>query len=255
MKTETTNTNKEANKKASFDIVSHDPFPTNMKSNFVSSIEMADIVSSIFGSGFSDFHGCNVRINDGSDARLNTVVPIGGIYVDLFFKDHGAATTGIKNLERIGAPATSDSGEVKPGSVSYGAYKRYQNVTSAAGKTYNVTKDTFESLEKFAFGNGHNRNINWWTEEFSAPMTAIGTKEEAIVCIHGLSLKNILTELYGVKDEEGSYEYEITPSTFIPYRGKEFVMQVSQLELNTVRKLRNILGAAPSNYTCHVWNC
>lgn len=226
-------------KKATIEVAAHAEFEGDMKTNIVSSIEMAEIVSSLFAPAFSDYYGCNVRINDG---RANPVIansmPLGAIYVDLFFKDQGKAAEGTwKNINLRGS---NDEGKSDLGS----RFARV-NGTINTGRVYEVTKETYEALEEFTFNGGRVR-WNEHTQEIVTPMTAYG-KEEVVVCISGLSLNKIITKIYGEKTEEGRYEYIANPSTIIPNKANEFIMQVSQLDLATVRDLQKTLGIYSGN--------
>ena len=72
-------------------------------------------------------------------------------------------------------------------------------------------------------------------------------KEEVVVCISGLSLNKIITKIYGDITDEGRFEYIANPSTIIPTKTSEFIMQVSQLDLAAVRNLQKALGVYNAN--------
>ena len=235
-------------------VAEHTAFEGDMKTNLVSSIEMAEIVSSLFSPAFADYYGCNIRINDGSNPVALATVPNGAIYVDIYFKDRGRNTgKSIKNLELRGQ-VKKDNEEKKDGNNLAARFMAVNATNNGAnnGRVYDVTKDTYEALDEFMFA----RNVRWidHTQEISANMGVIGSKEEAVVCITGLSLDKILTKIYGNKTEEGEFEYVATPSTMIPGRNKEFIMQVCQLNLAVVRKLHRELGINnPANPQFHVY--
>ena len=242
-------------------VAEHTPFEGDMKTNLVSSIEMAEIVSSLFSPAFADYYGCNIRINNGNTTGVNPIVvnslPLGAIYVDVYFKDRGRnSSKAIKNLELRGQVKTDNTdGEDDKNSTHMAArFFAVNSVNNGAnnGRVYDVTADTYEALEEFMFV----RNVRWndHTQEISANMGVIGSKEEAVVCISGLSLDKILTKIYGNKTEEGEFEYVATPSTMIPGRNNEFIMQVCQLNLAVVRKLHRDLGVNnPANPQFHVY--
>lgn len=225
--------------KATVQVVEHRPFEGDMKTNIISSIEMAKIVSSLFASAFSDYYGCNVRVNDG---RANPVIansmPIGSIYVDLYFKDQGEETDGLfKNVKL--------RGQNNDGKTDLGSRFLRVNGSINTGRAYEVTKETYDILEEFTFS-GNRTRWNEHTQEISTPMSIYG-KEEVVVCISGLSLNKIITKIYGDKTEEGRYEYIANPSTIIPSQSQEFIMQVSQLDLSAVRDLQRTLGVYAAN--------
>lgn len=85
------------------------PFEGNMKSRFMTSMDLSDVISSLFAGVMDDFCGCKVKINDGNTSYyqqgsnngvVNAIVPImedfkrankgpGNLYVDLYFKFNG----------------------------------------------------------------------------------------------------------------------------------------------------------------------
>jgi len=69
-----------------------------------------------------------------------------------------------------------------------------------------------------------------------------------------LSLNALITKMYGKKTEEGQFEYMATASTALPYRSTEFIMQVAQLNADTVRKLQRTLGVYTPNTSIHTYN-
>lgn len=232
-------TNNEKVEKATINVVEHAKFEGDMKTNIISSIDMADIISSFFAPAFSDYYGCNVRINDG---RANPVIansmPFGAIYVDLFFKDQGKAAEGTwKNIV--------PRGQATEGGTDLGSRFLRVNGSANTGRAYEVTKETYEALEEFTF-NGARARWNEHTQEITTPMSAYG-KDEVVVCISGLSLNKIITKIYGDITEEARYEYIAYPSTIIPNKTQEFIMQVCQLDLAAVRNLQKALGIYGSN--------
>lgn len=225
--------------KATIEVVEHPKFEGDMKTNIISSIDMAEIISSFFAPAFSDYYGCNVRINDGrANPAIANSMPIGAIYVDLYFKDQGNAAEGAwKNIV--------PRGQSTDGRTDLGA--RFLRVNGAAnnGRAYEVTKETYEALDEFTFVNGRTR-WNEHTQEIVTPMSVYG-KEEVVVCISGLSLNKIITKIYGDITDEGRFEYIANPSTIIPTKTSEFIMQVSQLDLAAVRNLQKALGVYNAN--------
>lgn len=228
--------------KIRIEVMEHTKFEGDMKTNLVSSIEMAETINSLFGPAFTDYHGCVVRINNGDNPIVTQSMPYGTIYVDLYFKEKNFSNKGIKNLTRRGQINKGDHTDVKNGSVSAAAYFAVNatNNGTNSGHVYEVTKETYEALEEFMLSS----NVRWMehTQEISSGMGIIGSKEESVVCISGLSLDKILSKIYGTKTADGEYEYVSTPSTMIPGRNKEFIMQVCQLDLAAVRKLQRELG-------------
>lgn len=236
--------------KTTIEVVEHTPFEGDLKTNLVSSVDMAEAVSSLFGAAFADYYGCKICINNGANKTVFETNPAGSIYVELYFKDRGNKGSKIKNLKLRGQiDPTKSSGNNMADRVR--AMSQTLN-PQVASHVYTVTSETYEALEEFM----NVRNINWnaFTQEISTNMGIIGTKEEAVVCITGLSLDKILTKIYGSDTEEGKFEYTATPATMIPTRSNEFIMQVIQLNKEVVRKLQRDLGLnVPANNQFHVY--
>lgn len=236
------NTEVEERQPAKIEVVENEIFPGNMKMAYLSSIEMADIVSSLFAPSFSDYYGCKVCPPDNRNVVAANEQP-GQVYVDLYFKDMGTPSGGWKNINPIAAdvPAKEKDDEdgVKRPNLS-GRYKAYSNVNRASGRVYNVTRETYEALEEF-MPRGNKTNWNEHTFETMNGMSIYG-KEEVVLCITGLNLNKIIGKIYGTKTNSGIFEYEVAPSTIIPHKNGAFIMQIAQLDVATVRKLQNELG-------------
>lgn len=251
--------NEKKNDKASFELEEHFAFEGDMKTNLLSSAEMSNKINAMFGAVFSDFVGCRVRINTGASTPgvspiVLETIPVGSIYVDLYFKDNGPCKDDrFKSIKLRGA-ANSNKGNDNEESRS----KQYFAVAAriaptATGRIYDVTKETYDILEEFM----NYRNIRWaaYTQEIAEPMNVYGGKEEAVVCITALNLDKILAKMYGDKTENGRVEYMAIPTTPIPTSSGEFILQVSQLNTAVVNKLQSELGigtAAAVNY--HKYN-
>lgn len=222
-------------KKATIEVVSHPKFEGDMKTNIVSSIDMADIISSLFAPAFADYYGCRVCVNDGhTNPAIANSMPFGTLYVDLFFKDNGEVPEDSKIWKNIVPRGSDNSGRNDLGA-------RFARVNGANnGRAYEVTKQTFEALEEFML-QGNRTNWNIHTQEIVSTMGVYG-KEEAVTCISGLNLNKIITKIYGSKTDEGRYEYVASISTMIPGKTQDFIMQVCQLDLSAVRSLQKTLG-------------
>lgn len=249
---EVKNTNPEKKEKTTIDVVTNTPFTGDLKTNLVSSIEMAEIVSSLFGTAFADYYGCKICINNGANQFLFKTIPAGAIYVELYFKDRGNAGSKIKNIVVRGqSNPNSKSDNATADRVR--AMMPYINSKADNNNVYTVTRETYEALEEFAYSNSNNINWGAFTQEISANMGIIGSKEEALVCITGLSLDKIVSKIYGSKTDDGNFEYATSYSTIIPAKSNEFIMQVVQLNKSVVRKLERELGLnVPNNSQIHV---
>lgn len=220
-------------KKATIEVKQHAVFEGDMKTNIISSIDMAEIVSALFAPAFADYYGCKIRINDGyALPEVGNSMPAGALYVDLYFKDQGDVAEGSNAYKNIVARGSQTAGK------DLGS--RFMAVNGAGnGRVYEVTKETYEMLEEFMPRAKTRWNAH--TQEMPTQMSLYG-KDEVVVCISGLDLNKIITKVYGAKTKEGRYEYIATPSTVIPAKTQEFIMQVVQLDLAAVRELQNTLG-------------
>lgn len=232
------------------EVLEHLAFEGDMKANITSTVDMAETISSLFAGLFSDYYGCKIRVNDGSATPcVATSMAPGALYVDLYFKDRGAAVDGsIKNILPKGAKLDGEDEKVDLGS-------RFFKVSGENnGRHYNVTPKTYEALEEFMVTG---KKTRWaeHTQEIPNNMAVYGNKEEAVVCITGLDLNKIISKIYGEKTEDGIYEYIALPSTVIPGKLQEFIMFIVQLDLASVRKLQNSLGIySGNNLQFHQYN-
>ncbi len=236
-------------------------FSGELKTNILTSVEMADIVSSLFAGTFQDYYGCQVRIHDGNaiNPYVASQIPIGAIYVDLYFRNNGPrqATGPIKSLYPIGNSANT-------GDTLANRAMRLNNRNT--GRTFRVTKETYEILSDFTFANldrNDRVNVNWnaLTQEIEEPTSIFGSKPEAVVCISGLSLEKIVGAIYGYGPRYNKenffrkdYEYSVVPTTLIPGRNKEFILQIVRLEAALVDRLQRTLGAYGSSFGFHKYN-
>jgi len=104
-----------------------------------------------------------------------------------------------------------------------------------------------------------NPNWNMIAKEVIVPMTANpSSKGEVVVSVTGLSLNAIITKIYGYRDENSTYDYRTNLASNVGNNyvtnKKNFLVQISQLDIAFVRELENELGF--NNYTSsfYVWN-
>lgn len=236
----------------------HEPFKGDLKTDIISSIEMASIVSSLFGGIFSDFCGCKICVNDGrgNPAAMQHVAP-NALYVDIYFKDRGPAPEGkMKNIVSI-ASLNDQIQRSKNANTDEERINRDVNLANRLGvvcsagrisNIYKVDNKTYEALEKFMVTGPRTRWADH-TQEIENLGSPYG-KKEVVVRISGLDLNSIITEIYGNKTDGTNYEYVAFPSTAIPNQD-EFIMMVTQLDLQAVRDLQRDLGisyANPANF-------
>lgn len=245
------NVEKTQTEEISIKVVDHPEFEGDIKTMLLSSTEMCEKISAYFGAFFFDYAGCKIRINDGRNPAVASFLPQGAIYVDLYFKDMGKVSEDVKIIKNIipMGKKEDDDGTKKDTLLS-----RYMRVNGARnGRAYTVTADTFKTLNSIT--NQSLSNGRWMerTQELITNYSIYG-KEEIVVCITGIDLNKILSEIYGVRDEDGHYEYSASPSTVIPSSYDEFIIQVSQLRTELVSSLRAKLGMYnASSPSYHSW--
>ena len=227
-------------------------FEGDLKTQLITTIDMAAILGEMFSAVMPDYYGCRIRINNGLIDNgypniYNSLEP-GALYVDLYLKDT-KGTAEFKNLKRNGEAPVAENGEKKASLSS-----RFVSVVGAqSNRAFTVTPETYEILEEFMPRGANTR----WVEHTAEIYTQINApygQNEVVVVISGLSLNALITKLYGKKTEEGQFEYMATASTVIPYRSTEFIMQIAQLNADTVRKLQRTLGVYTPNTAIHTYN-
>ena len=226
--------------KTTIEVKEHKVFDGDMKMNIVSTIDLCDIISSLFAPIFNDYYGCKIRINDGHALPyVDLSIPRGAMFVDIFFKDQPMSSEdgSVKNI--------SLRGTNKEAGTDLGSRFLKVNGATHTGRVYEVSKETYEALEEFMPNVGRTR-WNEVTQEINSQMSVYG-KEEVVVCISGLDLNKIITKIYGDKTEAARYEYIATPSTAIPSKSQEFIIQICQLDLSAVRNLQKTLGVYGAN--------
>lgn len=227
-------------------------FTGDLKTQLITTIDMAELIGEMFSAVMPDYYGCRIRINDGridnGYPNISGTMEFGSLYVDLYLKD-SKGTSDVKNLKRNGETPVAKDGEKKASLSS-----RFVSVVGAqSNRAFTVTPETYEILEEFMPMGARTR----WAEHTAEIYTQINApygQNEVVVVISGLSLNALITKMYGKKTEEGQFEYMATASTAIPYRSTEFIMQVAQLNADTVRKLQRTLGVYTPNTSIHTYN-
>lgn len=244
-----TNSKTEEQKKepCRIELTQHEQFDNSVKTKFITSIELSQKISAMFGEVFSDYVGCKIKVNDGKDMRLNRYVgPQGNVYVELYFKDLPETGKGIKSIH----PRNS-SGDDKKNDLG----RRLINTISAGSAcAYSVNDDTYQALEEFVRPYGFQNHGNvppiMWselTQEVQEVMNSYSmNKREVLVSISGLSLYNIIVKMFGTEVEGTKCEYQISVVSRIlsKFNGGDemYVFSISQLSNGTVRKLEEDLG-------------
>lgn len=230
-------------------------FDGDMKNNIMTTNKLCGIISAFFGSFLQDYYGCEINMYDGSNLITKALVPEGQLYVNLYFKDQGPSIDGrLKCIEMNG----SDGNANKSSSITQ-RYFAFQQ-TYAGTNMYHLTEEAKILLSKFMFG--YNPNPNWALcyKEVLAPMTANpNSKPEVISEVIGFDLNKIITMIYGTRDENSSYDYRTCIASNIGCSNymtnvKNFLIQISQLDIAFVKELENELGFNSYNNSFYVWN-
>ncbi len=241
---------KEEGKKTKTKIVvtQHPTFAGGLKTDLTSSIALAETIGMMLSAVMDDYYGCRIRVNDNSyeaASVISNIVPRGAMYVEIYLKDSGSKGSH-KNLISNSPSADGD----KKRSMS----DRYRSlVGNKSSQAYTVTDETYEMLEEFMFPNVQHRWGNLTSEIYTVVNQPHGSGE-VLKVITGLSLNAFITKIYGDRTEDGQFEYMATPSTHIPFKNNEFIIQVTQLNKKTVRDLEATLGVYTANTAIHTYH-
>lgn len=220
--------------KETFDIVVKKKFPfdANIKSCFMNTIEAAEYVDALFGAVLRDYVGCKINYNDGSDLRLNNEVPIGKMYVTLYFKEMPDNKEGYANVTK----RADISGKNRFGILM-------SMSSQSAGRMYDINEETYETLNKFRFFSARKANWNNLTGEIASNFGFVNSYNQEIVAfVTGLDLEKIFSEIYGTRTDEGVFQYQALPVQIVANASGEYVLQITQLDVNKLNDLRKSLG-------------
>lgn len=227
-------------------------FPGQAKCLYISTLELADKIGSIFAPVFENYSGCKILINrnnaEDSTPIIAQTIPFGCLYVNLYFKEGVKNPGGIKNLTRRFETKSDDLGV------------RLENVLGGrSNRIYEVTEDTMDILTEFL----PNPKSPRWDDrivERGVQQSAFLPREEVVVCIYGLSLDALISKLYGrvFTEEDGTrteFDYSIVPIKQVVSQREEYVLQITQLDRKIIRDLSRSLGVnliqQPVNYNVY----
>lgn len=225
-------------------------FDGQAKCLYVNTIDVSEKIGSLFAPVFADYSGCKILVNNGLGGDVvNTSMPAGSLYVDLYFKEGaGNMDAPIKNLVRLSEKDTGTD-----------LSNRLQRIIGGmSSRIYELSKDTLEALEEFL---PVNRNPRWKDRvvEHAVRVDAY-SHEEIVVRVVGLSLEALIRKIYGVEDvdpETGAkirYDYSIVPLRQVFNTRDEMVLQITQLDQRVVADLSRSLGInfqAPVDYNIY----
>lgn len=231
-------TTPEKKEKPEIEVLEPIKFEANTEVAFINTIEATEVINQLFGDSFRDYCGSKVSFNDGNNQHLNSFVPAGKFYVSLYFKPQQNDCP-IENLKTRAASAQGKN--------------RFNTLLmmsgTGAGRSYDVTPETYEALNKFRFM--PERPINWnnLTSETTSNFGFPGSyNQEVVACITGIDFEKILNVVYGTRTEEGIFQYQAVPAQFVANAAGEYLMQITRLDVRKLEDLRRSLGG-PINRT------
>lgn len=241
----TTQNQTEEKKVTTIDVPENLEFDANVKSLFANTIELTKLVDSLFGPAMRDYVGCKISLNvdpRNMPAFVAAEIPMNKFYVTLYFKDRSNTNDKcpIKNVTL----RSHQAGKSKLDSLMM--------MTGAnAGRTYNITDETYEALNEFKFFPARNSKSVWanLTSEITSNFGFSGSyNQEAVACITGLDLEKIISKVYGTRTEEGIFQYQAVPVQIVANVNGEYVVQITQLDMSKMDEMRRSLGG-PINRT------
>lgn len=241
----TTQNQTEEKKVTTIDVPDNLEFDANIKSLFANTIELTKLVDSLFGPAMRDYVGCKIELNVDPRKLLAFVaaeIPMNKFYVSLFFKDR-SNTNDKCPIENV-ILRSHRKGRTKFDSLMMMS-------GSNAGRTYDITDDTYEALNEFKFFPNRNSKNVWdnLTSEVSSNYGYIGNyNQEPVACITGLDLEKIIGKVYGTRTKEGIFQYQVVPVQVVANVNNEYVVQITQLDMSKMDDMRRSLGA-PINRT------
>ena len=262
----------------SIEVVDHKAFPGDFQTASMTTVKLAEIISSFFKPVFSDYAGCRVRIypgNPGNDVMVNGVyikptmvnpaavkmnLPIGAVYVDLFFRDNAPSDIGVKSITPIGGnkPKVKTDNNKKPGNKKNPAENLQarwacQNKLSSlahSGISYEVNEKTYQMLEEFRFNYNGIRPVRWsdLKSEIITGMHPNSPKNEALVCISCLDVNAIVSAIFGTESDgkKNKYAYTVTPASSIGLND-EYLVHIVQMDTDVVDRTSAELGLCNVN--------
>ena len=236
-------------------------FESNMKSYFANTIELCQIINGLFADSFKDYCGCKISQNNGS--MLNSAagyVPMGKFFVTLYFKPN-VGDADPDAIQNVIPKSTIGKGSTKFQSLM-------QMSAMQSGRQYEVTQKTYEALEEFVFpfakqAFAHKNDPKTgdiiiskkWEQMTFETLSNFGYSasynQEVVVAITGLDLEAMISKVYGTKDEDGRYQYQASPVQIVTNAADEYVVQVTQLDINKLDDLRRSLGGPISRTEYH----
>lgn len=246
-------------------------FNAQAKCLYISTLDLCDMIGSIFKPVLPDFSGSKIRIKQSSD-NVNLalrMIPDGEFYVELYFKPNSQDPD----------PDTSNV-VLRNRSVGSDLLSRAQAlVGTSTSRLYDLTDWTKEVLLDFthfyAPDIDYKRFNPYWNDRIiERPMqmnSMLGTPQQTLVSVTGLPLKTFIYYMYGEEATDpdtglvSKYDYDIkfmrnvmSPQAMYvggnPNANSEYVLQISQMDRNIQSDLARSIGFGfQSNYEYNVY--
>lgn len=227
-------TEKAENKITKIKVTEKLEFEANTKVRYLNTIELSSILDSMFSGAMRDYVGSKITLMDGSAPHLTDYVPMGKFYVSLYFKDRSASKDKCP-IENVILRSAGTKGS------KYNTLMHLNGMSS--GRQYTITPETYEALDEYRFS--PNRKVNWnnLTSEIATNFGYYGSyNQEIVACVTGLDLEKIITEIYGDRTEDGVFQYQAEPAQIVANTNGEYVIRITQLDVNKLSDLRKQLG-------------
>lgn len=220
-------------------------FDSNIKCCFRNTIELAGIIDNLFKPAMRDYVGCKISFNDGKiPAIIAGDIPMGKLYVSLYFKDRSNSKDNCP-IENVIVRSAGKKGSKFDSLMKMNGY--------ASGRMYSITPETYEALDRFRFFPNRNANWNNLTSETYSNFGYYGSvNQEIVVCITGLDLERIIDEIYGERTDEGIFQYQAVPVQIVANVNGEYVVQITQLDVTKLDDMRKQLGGPINSTEFHV---
>lgn len=243
----TTNNNEAVKREKSKIQISTIPFDSDVNTKKMTSMELSSIIYDIMSNVFDDFEGCIIKRDE----------QYGNPYLLMYFKERNILSKDkFHAIERINADNRDNT---QNATDRYLSSMRQRKVRSKQYKLSNSGMDILETMMK-RFGNAP---INWnqCISEVSENAYQYRQYTSVLVEVRGFDLGKILKLIYGqeieIKDDEGKTSKSrvmysigiIRPLTTMNWNNSNldtnFLLTITQLNVNNVEELGKKLGAVP----------
>lgn len=202
------------------------PFKGTLNGDITTSVELAKVINKLFSSAFKDYEGCTLGLNQ-----------FGQFNCALYFKDKG-------NGDIIPLAVSTRGRNSSPADRIKAMNLRNKN------KTYTISDTLRDVLEQFVnVQGGRNAKPNIDAKLTEVMEQAYGSAGFIYVMIDDININKILKTIYGSKDEESRYDYNVTVIKPVGPMGgtnQNYIIKVDQLDITKVEQLAAKVGLVPT---------